>query len=88
MLNKQIKIDPFFNSIFLKHLYTHFIKMGAYYKLYIYFFFLNKLLKKKKVSIFILMTYIIEKHYFSLGTKKKALFKVKKKILKNYFRWN
>lgn len=78
----QIKVDPFFNSIFLKHFYTHFIKMGKYYKFFLYFFLVNKILKKKKISTFFLIAYIISEHYFSIGTKKKALFKLKKKAKK------
>ena len=78
MSNAVIKVDPFYNSIFLQQFYKNFIKVGNFYKIFIYFFFLNKLLKKKKLKIFSLISFIIINYYFSIETKTKILSKKKK----------
>ena len=85
MSNAVIKVDPFYNSIFLQQFYKNFIKVGNFYKIFIYFFFLNKLLKKKKLKIFSLISFIIINYYFSIETKSKILSK-KKKTAKKFKR--
>lgn len=85
MVFKKLRTDPFFHSIFLKQLYNHFVKLGKFYKLFLYYFFLNKLLKKKKIKIFSLIRYIIINYYFSIETRSKALSK-KKKTAKKFKR--
>lgn len=83
--NSIIKVDPFFHSIFLHQFYKHFIKKGNYYKVFLYFFFLNKVLKKKKLKIFNLISFIIINYYFSIETKSRTLSR-KKKTAKKFKR--
>lgn len=82
---KVLKIDPFYFSIFLFQFYNHFIKIGNYYRIFLYFFFLNKLLKKKQMKVFSLITYIIKSYYFSIESRSKFLSK-RKKIAKKFKR--
>jgi hypothetical protein len=81
----KIKLDPFFYSIVLFQFYKHFIKLGNFYKMFIYFFYLNKFLKKKLIDIFKLISFIISDYFLSLDLKSKILVR-KKKTAKKFKR--
>jgi hypothetical protein len=81
----KIKLDPFFYSIVLFQFYNHFVKLGNFYKIFIYFFYLNKLLKKKLIGIFKLISFIISDYFLSLDLKSKILLR-KRKTAKKFKR--
>lgn len=84
-ITRELHIEPFYFSIFLRQFYNYFIKAGKYYKIFIYLFFINKFLKKKNLKIFCLIKFIIIEYYFSVDTRSKPL-KRRKKIAKKFKR--
>lgn len=92
----KFNTDPFFYSIFLKQFYRYFIRAGKYAKVFVYFFLLNKLLKKKDLNIFEAICYVISEYFIehtSIKTKsrkrkrKKKAKKFKRKRKKNFKNW-
>jgi len=79
MVKSLLRRDPFFNSIFLKHFYNHFLIIGKYYKLFNYLIIFNKLLKKKGLTVFILISFIIKSYFMLFDIRSKFLSKKKKK---------